>query len=186
MSTSSIFTFMSPQRNLLLSLVLAAIAAASLVQAHFQLVSPTIGRGFIDGDDPCTECIAPCGSFNTPANRISFPASNGVVSMQMLDGSGTVTFYYATDSNNVNGTEVVIPNVSYNFEGSSGEPTVHITIPSLPSTAVLGQEGTIQVVYTSDEVFYQCLDITVSSAATASVSLMAVLLTVATLAFVSL
>lgn len=67
-----------------------------------------------------------------------------MVSVQVLDGTGTIRFYYATNSNNV-GTTAVDTGVSYAVSGNPTPPYNVSVAVRLPVAAVASRQGTIQV-----------------------------------------
>ncbi|KAI8825262.1 uncharacterized protein EV422DRAFT_518125 [Fimicolochytrium jonesii] len=135
---------------------LAATLLAAPAAAHFSLTSPA-GRGFTEDLEP----IGPCGGFNTTqATRSSFPLTGGNVTMMILDGDGTGYV-------NVN---IGLGDNPTNFTLVSTYPKAKVGSVSFPvdlsKYTTDGKAVTLQLVYHSDEIFFQCADLTVGGSAT--------------------
>ena len=130
------------------------------------LLPPTPGRGANDD----TLAQPPCGGFNT-AKRIEFGLASRVA-YQVQDGSGYVVIYWYKGSNpnfgNVSatpytpvGTFVPQANVSIINPEGTASPTLYLDTPLNLLNVTDGDTGTLQVIYYSDDPFYQCQDVAI-------------------------
>ena len=140
-------------RALLVVLVAVAVTATT---AHFAIVPPTPGRGFDEG----TETTPPCGGFAIPGERIAFTVDSSRIHLEIYDGAGNVTMFWGNGS--APAVFVPIPNTFHAVNSDTSAYTLDVPLNGLGIG--VGQAGTIQVIFTSDEVFFQCQDVTTSVA----------------------
>ena len=139
-----------------LAVAMAVASVVGVADAHFQLVSPTPGRGFAEG----TETTPSCGGFNTVGTRISFSTTSSRVHLEILDGAGNVTLLWGAGSAPT--SFVAIPGTTHAVDTGAGNPYA-FDVPLNELNVTVNTLGTVQVVYTSDETFYQCQDVNVNN-----------------------
>jgi hypothetical protein len=77
----------------------------------------------------------------------SLSLAGQAIFFEVLDGTGTITFNYATNSNKVAETAVAIPGATYNVNGNPVPPYNATLVLNLPSVAASNLQGTIQVFF---------------------------------------
>ncbi|KAG9285077.1 hypothetical protein G9A89_009888 [Geosiphon pyriformis] len=165
-------TFIKPTYH---TLILALFTLASfhllIVNAHFRFETPTRR-----GPSVANASIAPCGGYDVvnETSKSDFPIV-GNVNVSFGDGNGTISFYFAPNSN---GTFVSVNNATVDVQVEEDpthtKRTPYITQVDLKkANATVGQNGVLQGVYKSREgntTWYQCADIKVIKANTTSTS----------------
>ena len=139
----------------LVVVVVAVVVAATTALAHFALVAPTPGRGFNED----TETTPDCGGFNAPGPRLAFSPTSSRVHLEIYDGAGNVTLFWGNGT--APATYVLIPGTLQPVNSDGNPSSYAIDVPLNALNVSAGVDGTVQVVYVSDEVFYQCQDVSV-------------------------
>jgi len=146
-----------------------AFAAASAVNAHFQVLYPPV-RGPFDDDNE----VQFCDSYTEPANRSPFPLNDGLISWLTTHPSWTVGVLISTaasptsfnDFHTSSGADQLVVGY-YEGNGTNGlcvsvKPTA-AGIPGIQN----GTNVTFQMVYNGgDGILYQCMDVTLSDQVT--------------------
>ncbi|KAG6841056.1 hypothetical protein C0991_002267 [Blastosporella zonata] len=145
--------------------IMAVLALATAVNAHFQLQFPTPRGVFNEDNEPNF-----CDGYLTPAsNRTTFPLSGGFLSLNSEHPQFTtgVLLSTAADPTSFNNFTQVVPYFQTEGEGSF---CFQLDFNSFTNTTASFQNGenvTIQIVFDGgDGQLYQCADLTLSDDAT--------------------
>ncbi|CAG8784099.1 21929_t:CDS:2, partial [Racocetra persica] len=121
-------------------------------------------RGF----DETTEPNTPCGGFNSVNTSAitKFPVSQGRATSFFYDGDGTLTYNYAPNTNSTF-LQVSDPETYSQLANAQKSVTVNLN----RANATVGSQGVLQAVFKLSDgtgSWYQCADIQVINATTAS------------------
>ncbi|KAL2913323.1 hypothetical protein HK105_207201 [Polyrhizophydium stewartii] len=136
-----------------LTTILAALAAAASVSAHFSVTTPP-SRGL----DELIEDQAPCGGFNTPSTtRTTFGQSSNVT-IRLADTNSNV---YVKIGYGANPTSFATT-LGSTFYAKKGVYNLPFSLSAVPASNN-GQPATIQIsINGSHGALYQCSDVTLS------------------------
>ncbi|KAF9563267.1 hypothetical protein EC968_004964 [Mortierella alpina] len=141
-----------------------ALLCSSAVMAHYTLDYPA-SRGFSDDKEP----EAPCGGFNTAANRTQFPLTKGF--LQINSGHVTadikVNVVYGDNPTAADFTSAgATPASSFSIK-NPGDSCIPLDLSTFKGAADK-TNATIQIIYNGgDSPLYQCADVTLVSSAPA-------------------
>ncbi|KAL2912868.1 hypothetical protein HK105_207649 [Polyrhizophydium stewartii] len=133
-----------------LTTILAALAAAASVSAHFTVTTPP-SRGF----DELIEDQAPCGGFNTPSTTRTTFGKDSNVTIRLADDSATTTVRIGYGSNPKK-FKSLVGSASFTSKGVYNIPFNLHKVPRSQS----GKPATVQITISGDDgVLYQCSDV---------------------------